>query len=109
METQEIIDTVLQDLKARLVHHLGDRLIQFILFGSRARGDYGEESDIDVAVIVKDLGRDEKINILDEIAEVELDHLMPVSAFIISQEEYNKLLKRERRIALDIWKRGVPL
>jgi hypothetical protein len=109
MATKEGIDPVLQDLKQRLIARLGDRLVRLVLFGSRARGDYDSDSDIDIAVVVKGLQRDEKMSILDEIAEVELEHLVPVSTFIVSQEEYNRLLERERRIALDIKERGVPL
>lgn len=35
--------------------HYGDRVEAIVLFGSRARGDHGPESDYDVAVFLKDL------------------------------------------------------
>lgn len=34
--------------------HYGDRLAKIILYGSYARGDFNEESDIDFMVILKD-------------------------------------------------------
>ena len=67
------------------------------------------ESDIDVAIIIRGLTRELKHQILDRVAEVELNHLMPVSALLFSEEEFNRLKKRERRIALDIEGEGIPL
>jgi len=34
---------------------------------------------------------------------------MPVSALLLSEEEFNRLKKREHRIALDIEGEGIPL
>ena len=45
-------DPVLARLRAALD---GDRIERVVLFGSRARGDAGEESDYDVAVFLNDL------------------------------------------------------
>jgi len=88
---------------------LGDRLVRMVLFGSLARGDYNDESDMDVAIIIRGLTRELKHQILDKVAEVELNHLTPVSLLILSEEEFNRLKKRERRIALDIEREGVLL
>ncbi len=43
---------ILRELKDVLKRFLGDR-IRLILYGSKARGDYTEDSDIDIAIIVK--------------------------------------------------------
>jgi predicted nucleotidyltransferase len=74
-----------------------------------ARGDFHDESDMDVAVIVHGLTRRLKGQILNEVAELELEHHMPLSVLVFSDEEFNHLKKRERRIALDIEREGVPL
>ncbi len=37
--------------------HYGERVEAIVLFGSRARGDHGPESDYDVAVFLKDMDR----------------------------------------------------
>ena len=101
--------TILRELKRSLESFLGDQLISMVLFGSMARGDYHDASDMDVAVIVHGLTRRLKGQILDEVAELELEHHMPLSVLVFSDEEFNQLRKRERRIALDIEKEGVPL
>jgi predicted nucleotidyltransferase len=80
-----------------------------VLFGSMARGDYHDGSDMDVAIIVHGLTRRLKGRILDEVAELELEHHTPLSVLVFSDEEFNRLKKRERRIALDIEREGISL
>ncbi len=109
METKTVIDKTLSELKTRISALLGDRLEKVVLYGSRARGDYDGNSDIDVAVIVKGLDRKIKLRILDEVADVELKYLTPLSTLVLDEEMYNELLRRERRIALDIMHEGVTL
>lgn len=99
----------LKELKDIIKRTLGDRLVKMVLFGSRARGDYDEESDIDVAIIIEGLSREEKHNILDKVAEVELEYLLPLSVLIFSEDDFEKLKSRERRIALDIEREGIPI
>jgi len=109
IDFSKIDEKTLRELKESLETFLGDRLLRMILFGSIARGDYTDESDIDVAIIIRGLTRELKHQILDRVAEVELNHLIPGSALLLSEEEFNRLKKRERRIALDIEGEGIPL
>ena len=53
---------LLRRLHAELERLYGPRLRQLLLYGSRARGDAGPESDWDVAVILEGYGGD-----LDEV------------------------------------------
>lgn len=100
---------LLGELKDLLMRHLGLRLNRFMLFGSKARGDYNLDSDLDVAIIVDGLDRNLKREIFDLVADIELKYLYVISSLVLSTEEFNKLLERERRIALDIIREGVPL
>lgn len=99
----------LRHLKESLENLLGDRLLKIMLFGSMARGDDDDDSDIDVAIIIRKLTRELKHQVLDRVAEVELKHLMPLSVLVLSEDEFNRLRKRERRIVLDIEREGIPL
>jgi predicted nucleotidyltransferase len=42
----------LDALVDRLHRHYGDDLLRVVLFGSKARGDFDEESDLDVLIII---------------------------------------------------------
>jgi len=99
---------VLRELKDNLKGLAGDR-IRLVLFGSRARGDYDSESDIDIAIIVRGLTREAKNQILDMVADIELKYLTPLSTLVLSEDDFEFLKKRERRIALDIENEGIPL
>ena len=58
-----VIDGLIQEFKQALQTRYGARLRTVVLYGSYARGDYDEESDIDLMLILND----EKV---DTIAEV---------------------------------------
>jgi predicted nucleotidyltransferase len=99
----------LGELKGSIENLLDPQAFKMILFGSRARGDYLDESDVDVAILVRGLTREMKNRILDRVAEIELAYLLPIAALVLSEEEFDHLKKRERRIALDIDSEGIPL
>lgn len=101
--------TVLRELKDALKVFLGDRLVSFVLYGSKARGDYDSESDLDVAIVVRDLTRVLKHQILDMVAEIEFKYLIPISTFVVSQEDFDRLREQERRIAFDIEREGISI
>jgi uncharacterized protein len=46
---------ILAKFRSVLNEMYGERIERVVLFGSRARGDAGEDSDYDVAVFLKDL------------------------------------------------------
>jgi predicted nucleotidyltransferase len=99
----------LQEVKSKLIELLGDKLKRFVLFGSRARGDADETSDIDVAVVVADLTKEVKRKIIDCVVEVEIKYLVPISIIVFSEDEFRRLRELERRIALDIEMEGIEI
>lgn len=48
-----IVQQIASEFKAELEKLYGDELAELILFGSHARGDFHDESDIDFAVVLK--------------------------------------------------------
>ena len=86
----------------RLRETEGDNLLQVNLFGSVARGDDNEYSDIDVFILLKDYDKTgiEKVTTKERIlcmasAVEELnDHMVYISPLIRSEEVYLKNRKR---------------
>jgi len=97
------------ELKNTLKKFLGDSLVVMKLYGSRAKGDFDSDSDIDIAIVVRGLTRKVKNHIFKKVAEIEVEHLLPLSILILSEDEFNRLKSRERRIALDIENEGIAL
>jgi predicted nucleotidyltransferase len=59
----EQLQALSQDVKQALTELDGDRLDRVVLFGSYARGDFHNESDVDYLVVL----RDETVNSFQEI------------------------------------------
>ena len=55
---------LLRELKRELLGLAGDSLEGLFLYGSKAKGDFDAQSDIDVIIIVRGLSRELKDNIL---------------------------------------------
>jgi uncharacterized protein len=53
MSDAALADPILARLKRELVALYGPRLKQVLLYGSRARGDFREDSDYDVLVVLE--------------------------------------------------------
>ena len=86
----QVEEEAILKLKDSLQDFLGNRLVIFILYGSKARGDFDNDSDIDILLIVDNLDLDTKDNIRDIIVDVRLDYLLPFSVHINSREYYNQ-------------------
>ncbi|WP_051345829.1 nucleotidyltransferase domain-containing protein [Thermodesulfovibrio yellowstonii] len=78
---------------------------KIILYGSKARGDFTEESDIDLLFITKKpLNKQEKYEIFDFISELELKYNVLASALFINEKEL-----KERSLFREIKKDGITL
>jgi predicted nucleotidyltransferase len=100
---------ILEKFKNKIEALIGADKVKLFLFGSKARGDADRHSDIDIAIIVKNLTRKQKNLILEEVADFEFENIMPLSTLILSEEEFKLLKKRERAIAYDIENKGIRL
>lgn len=106
---------VLSDLVSRLRTHYGDRLERVTVFGSRARGDVSDGSDIDVLVVLRiplaDEGHETNAawELLDLAKGQAPNRHVPISMLVFSEARYLALLARERRFALDIEAEGISL
>ncbi len=66
-----------------------DKIIKVILFGSVARGDDTEESDIDILIISNDWEEIDSL-ITDEVFKVVLDKEELISPYVLSQEQFDQ-------------------
>ena len=99
----------------RYARHLGEtlgpRLARTILFGSRARGEGHEDSDLDIAVVVRGSEREVYRQVYDLAAEMNLayDYGVRLAPLLLSEETLEDLRDRELAIARAILEEGVPL
>lgn len=80
----------LASFKGALQSLLGDNLLSLRLFGSRARGEGTEESDLDVLVLVTKKDRALCRRIVEESLEVDLAYEINLAPTILSADEYQR-------------------
>lgn len=79
------------------------------LFGSRARGEGHEHSDLDVALIVADGGRLARHRIYDLAFDVGLAYGVELAPLVLEESRLAQLRSRERHLARALDVEGVPL
>ncbi len=67
----------------------GGKILEVRLFGSKFRGDYNKDSDIDIMMIVKERTDDLMDAVYDELVEIELIYDSKISLTIFSEKEYH--------------------
>ncbi|MEW6027993.1 MAG: nucleotidyltransferase domain-containing protein [Chloroflexota bacterium] len=97
------IQKVLKELKQGLVGLYGSRLKGLYLYGSYARGDYREGSDLDVLVILNDFERAPiELSRTDNlIGDLSLKHLITISPLFMRERDWlsaDKPLLRNVRV-----------
>ncbi|MBN1960394.1 MAG: nucleotidyltransferase domain-containing protein [Deltaproteobacteria bacterium] len=87
-----------------------DGIKSITIFGSRARGDQNNDSDIDIAAIVaNELATNARKVLRRKAAEINLHYDTALAILVLSESRWNELLYHERLIALDIEHEGIKL
>lgn len=102
------IKKVLAELKKGLSELYGERLKRLYLYGSYARGDYQEGSDLDILVILKDFERAPiEMERTDELmGDLSLEYLITISPLFMREEEW---LTADKPLLRNVRVEGVPV
>ncbi len=95
------------ELKRRLSEVV--RLIDFRVFGSRARGDADEYSDMDVFIEVETLDRELKEKISHIAWETGFEHLIHISPLVFTKYELEESPMRAAPIVRNVLEEGVKV
>ncbi len=100
----------LSEFVARLREKYADEVMLVTLFGSKVRGDFDEESDLDVLVVV---GGDDRWPywraITDLTSDLLLDYEVNISALVFDEEHYRWLMEHRSPIYNNTTREGVPI
>jgi predicted nucleotidyltransferase len=100
-------DPTLRRLRRALDALYGDRIERVVLFGSRARGDAGEDSDYDLAVFLHDLT--DRWHGLDRLADLRADFLEDAGVFIDAKPYPAGAYRDRTSLMREIRREGVDL
>ncbi|MBW1918566.1 MAG: nucleotidyltransferase domain-containing protein [Deltaproteobacteria bacterium] len=104
----EKLKEILSELRRRFETLYGERLVQMVLYGSRARGDASPMSDIDVLVVLT--GPVSPCQEIDRtvyaVAEISLKYCEVISCVFVSAEQF----ERERSpLLLNVRQEGMAI
>jgi predicted nucleotidyltransferase len=101
------IRKLMKELKEGLLRIYGDKMKAVYLYGSYARGDYRQGSDVDVMVLLKDY-RDywkEYMRSSDYVSDISLKYDVTVSYILIKELQWKEA---DKPVLRNIRKDGVP-
>lgn len=85
------IQNILNDFSANVKDILNNDLDKIIIYGSYARGDYDENSDIDIMVLTslpEDKIRAKETELYDLAFEFQMDYLVDISVMLVSTQSF---------------------
>lgn len=97
----------MKELKEGLARIYGEKLKAVYLYGSYARGDYRQGSDVDVMILLKDY-RDywrEYQHSSDYVSDVSLKYDVTVSCILIKEIQWKA---SDKPVLLNIRREGLP-
>lgn len=104
------VATALERYKSLLDSRFGGRVRELVLFGSHARGDADDESDVDVMVVIDQLDASERREAIDLAYDAQRpEDWVCLSPIVWSSAEVAEQRSRERLIMADIDREGIRL
>ena len=101
------IRNILKEFREELENLYENRLKTIILYGSWARGEATEDSDIDVLIVLegKVIPGKEIDRMIDIITEINLKHGVLISVYPISEDDYSTI---NSPLLINVRREGVP-
>jgi predicted nucleotidyltransferase len=98
----------IKELVAGLKKVYGDNLSRVILYGSKARGEATEDSDIDILVVLKDIKNQsvEKMKIRQISWEICYKYDLLLSVIVRSEQDY---LRKDTPLLMNVEKEGISV
>jgi len=101
------INDIIEEFRAEIEKLYGERLKNIILYGSWARGEATEGSDIDMVVVLEGYIRPVKEidSMISVITEINLKHRVLISVYPVSKIDYRTL---KSPLLMNVRREGVP-
>ena len=88
----DLISNIIYEFALLVKGMLGSKLSKIILYGSYARGDFRENSDVDVMILVNGMSEDEireaEERLCDISFDIELEKGIHISAILKDEEQF---------------------
>lgn len=99
----------LRECVSRLTRRLDGGMVKVYLFGSRARGDFTPDSDMDLLIVLETDDWDTKDEVRFIAADVSLEHDVLLNTHILSRMRWEKMARQRATLWREVQRDGVPL
>ncbi|MDQ1317454.1 MAG: uncharacterized protein QG588_1106 [Candidatus Poribacteria bacterium] len=99
----------LKKFKEAVTKALGNEFVELKLFGSKARGDAREDSDIDVLVITNSGNWRLSDVVYHIVTDILLDDEIDISPKVIGKEDYKRLYEKGYPFVKDVIRDGIVI
>lgn len=96
-----------EEFAVRARGRFGRRLVRLVLFGSQARGEARDDSDVDLLVVIEGLTSTEGREIDTIVGDILTHSDVLLSPLVLSAARYDQLRSRERRLVAEIDREGI--
>jgi predicted nucleotidyltransferase len=105
-----VVAAATAELKDRLRRELGGRLRSIAVFGSAARGEMSEDSDVDVLVVLDRIdGHRDRVVAIEAAHDAGFARGLVVQALVLGQAELDLLRQRETGLAEELDRDGIEV
>lgn len=98
-----------EEFRERVKRVFGPQVKEMRLFGSRARGEGDESSDVDVLILLDVADAKDRGQIFEIAADILLEYEIDISPLVMSEAHFSDMRRRERLLPLEIEREGVVL
>jgi predicted nucleotidyltransferase len=98
----------LDEFKCRL-EELAEQLVDLALFGSKSRGDFDPDSDLDVLIVLEQCDWQVRDCIHLMGARVSLDYDVLLNTHILDQEQWGDMAHHQATLWREVQQDGAPL
>jgi predicted nucleotidyltransferase len=102
---KKVVESFVEELRNRL----GNEIIKIVLFGSKIRGDFSKESDIDIFILVREKTSDIRDKVGDLTEDYIFDNDIPLSPVLYDLFEYQKNKELGSFFFENVEKEGISL
>jgi predicted nucleotidyltransferase len=99
----------IQVFSHRLHERYPDEILQVTLFGSKARGDSGPSSDIDILITVREESWSLRGKISTLAADVSLEYDVLIGPRVLGKERWERMKEHSFGLYKNIVAEGIPL
>jgi predicted nucleotidyltransferase len=94
---------------SRLMSHPDGWLVEMYLFGSKARGDFTPDSDLDLLIVLEADDWEAKDKVRFVAADISLEYDVLINTHILSQARWEEMARQQATLWREVQRDGVPL